>query len=149
MLACGDRFSGWLTYPLLVFIVVRLGNYICNYCVCSKVNIACNMFIVSQRQAMFMYCLCSKALNLSGFMSAQKMDRGKKRKRDKAYYRKCAKKQKGSKPAHHLEPGLRGFLLTCNNREQEARRDAYSLLNEHANQLYGPEMVWYSITGHL
>lgn len=37
------------------------------------------------------------------------------------------------KPAKHLEPGIKGFLATCNFREKDCVRDCYNLLNEYAN----------------
>ena len=40
-----------------------------------------------------------------------------------------------------LDVGMKGFLITCNNREREAVREAYNLLNEYADQLYGQEQV--------
>ena len=36
---------------------------------------------------------------------------------------------------------MKGFLITCNNREKEAVKEAYNLLNEYADKLYGPEQV--------
>ena len=59
-------------------------------------------------------------------------------KRKKSYYVQCSNK-KGNTRLHALEPGMRGFLITCNNREKEAVREAYNLLNEYADQLCGPE----------
>ena len=38
-----------------------------------------------------------------------------------------------------MKDGMKGFLLTCNNREKETVREGYSLLNEYADKLYGPE----------
>ena len=62
---------------------------------------------------------------------------GKKRRKD--YYIRCAKAAK--KQHLKLQEGLRGFLVTCNNREREALREAYNLLNDHAQTLWGPEQV--------
>ena len=59
-------------------------------------------------------------------------------KRKKSYYVQSYNK-KGASRLHALEPGMRGFLITCNNREREAVREAYNLLNEYADQLYGQE----------
>ena len=59
-------------------------------------------------------------------------------KRKKSYYVQCSHK-KGASRLQALEPGMRGFLITCNNREKEAVREAYNLLNEYADQLYGQE----------
>ncbi|XP_015610113.1 THUMP domain-containing protein 1 homolog isoform X2 [Cephus cinctus] len=38
-----------------------------------------------------------------------------------------------------LEPGMTGFLCTCNFREKDCIRDAYKLLNEFADELYGSD----------
>ena len=38
-------------------------------------------------------------------------------------------------------PGLKGFLLFCNNKERETIREAYNILNEYADQMYGQEDV--------
>jgi len=40
-----------------------------------------------------------------------------------------------------LKEGMRGFLITCNNREREAVREAYNLFNEIADKLFGPEVI--------
>lgn len=40
-----------------------------------------------------------------------------------------------SKPRNFLEPGVRGFLATCNFNEKECVRECYNLLNEYADQL--------------
>lgn len=62
-----------------------------------------------------------------------------KNKRPKSYYVQLAKKQK----THHnvLSPGLTGFLCTCNDRERECVLEAYNILNEYADQLYGKEVM--------
>ena len=39
-----------------------------------------------------------------------------------------------------LEPGLKGFLITCNDKKEAPTvSEAYTLLNEYADRLYGPE----------
>lgn len=38
-----------------------------------------------------------------------------------------------------LECGMKGFLCTCNFREKDCVREAYNLLNEYADKLYGVE----------
>lgn len=38
-----------------------------------------------------------------------------------------------------LQPGQRGFLVTCNMNEKACVRECYNLLNHYADQLYGPE----------
>lgn len=61
-------------------------------------------------------------------------------KRSKAYYKKCqlwsSKKQK---KINDLDIGMKGFLVTCNMNEREAVREAYNILNEYADKIYGPE----------
>lgn len=39
-----------------------------------------------------------------------------------------------NKPKNVLEPGIRGFLATCNYREKDCVRECYNLLNEYADQ---------------
>lgn len=63
---------------------------------------------------------------------------GKNGKRPKSYYIKCAKKAK-TDDGKSLCPNLKGFLCTCNDREKDCVREAYNLLNEYADQLYGKE----------
>ncbi|KAG5854562.1 THUMP domain-containing protein 1 [Anguilla anguilla] len=59
------------------------------------------------------------------------------RKRSKRHYGNYgAKKYKGSR---ELEVGMQGILITCNMNERKCTSEAYSLLNEYAEQLYGPE----------
>ncbi|XP_020039769.2 THUMP domain-containing protein 1 [Castor canadensis] len=38
-----------------------------------------------------------------------------------------------------LEPGLQGILITCNMNERKCVEEAYSLLNEYGDDMYGPE----------
>jgi len=66
------------------------------------------------------------------------MSEGKGKKRSKAYYRKCEygnKKQKTD--SNHLMPGVKGFLIMCNNNEMAAVREGYNILNEYADAIYG------------
>ena len=62
-----------------------------------------------------------------------------KNKRPKNYYIQLGKRQK----THHnvLSPGLTGFLCTCNDRERECVIEAYNILNEYADQMYGKEEI--------
>lgn len=46
------------------------------------------------------------------------------------------KKQKGCR---ELEVGAQGVLITCNMNERKCTSEAFSLLNEYADALYGPE----------
>ncbi|XP_029432548.1 THUMP domain-containing protein 1 [Rhinatrema bivittatum] len=66
--------------------------------------------------------------------SEQQQQKGKKR--EKAQFGGFAKRQKGSK---QLEVGMQGILITCNMNERKCVGEAYSLLNEYADRLYGPE----------
>lgn len=38
-----------------------------------------------------------------------------------------------------LEPGLKGFICTCNFREHDCIREAYNILNEYADRIFGLE----------
>ncbi|XP_046660332.1 THUMP domain-containing protein 1 homolog [Homalodisca vitripennis] len=40
---------------------------------------------------------------------------------------------------HYLQPGLKGFICTCNMREKDCVRESYNILNEYADKLYGLE----------
>lgn len=61
---------------------------------------------------------------------------GKRKAKKKSYY----KKMKRGKFERFLLPGMKGFLITCGNKaENDAVRDAYNILNEYADKLYGPE----------
>ena len=62
-----------------------------------------------------------------------------KRKARKQAYFKAVKKSKKYEAGRVLKEGMTGFLLTCNNREKEAVREAYNLLNQYADCLFGPE----------
>ncbi|XP_071106867.1 THUMP domain-containing protein 1-like [Haliotis cracherodii] len=63
--------------------------------------------------------------------------RGKKR--PKSYYRKsCHQKRQR---LNNLAAGMRGFLITCNNNEKQAVRECYNILNEYADEMYGPEKL--------
>lgn len=64
-------------------------------------------------------------------------NKGKGKKRSKAYYMKCAKQHR----RNAMEAGQKGFLVTCNIREKQCVREAYAILNEYANKLYGPEKL--------
>nr|CAG4652271.1 EOG090X0GPG [Triops cancriformis] len=64
-------------------------------------------------------------------------DQQARKRKAKAYYIQSAKQQK--RAFYKLDSGQKGFLCTCNNREKECVREAYNLLNEYADKLYGPE----------
>ena len=60
----------------------------------------------------------------------------RKRKANKGkWHQNFAKKRKFA-----LCPELKGFLLFCNCKEKETIREAYVLLNQFADRMYGPEM---------
>ncbi|XP_078376011.1 THUMP domain-containing protein 1-like [Oculina patagonica] len=59
-----------------------------------------------------------------------------KRKRPKPFYVGHKKKKRGQEL---LTPGMKGILVTCNEREKLCVREAYNVLNEYADKLYGPE----------
>eukprot|EP00057_Strongylocentrotus_purpuratus_P034350 XP_794869.3 PREDICTED: THUMP domain-containing protein 1 [Strongylocentrotus purpuratus] len=62
-----------------------------------------------------------------------KMGQGKK----KSYYRKSAASYR--KQDRMLQAGMKGILITCSGNESKCVIEAYNLLNEYADQLYGPE----------
>jgi len=64
---------------------------------------------------------------------------GEKRKSKKQNYFQKAKQSRKVQQGRVLQEGMRGFLVTCNNREREAVREAYNLFNEFADQLFGAE----------
>lgn len=66
-------------------------------------------------------------------------EQGHKRKRSKGWYRKQAFLNKRAKTGHRLTAGQRGFIVTCNEHEKDAVKEAYNILNEYADKLYGPE----------
>ncbi|KAF3427801.1 hypothetical protein E2986_02126 [Frieseomelitta varia] len=59
-------------------------------------------------------------------------------KRKKNYFHNNSYNQKKRKQ-FSLEAGMKGFLCTCNFSEKECVRDAYKLLNEFADEIYGPD----------
>lgn len=54
----------------------------------------------------------------------------------KRYVGGHGKRWKGSR---ELEVGMQGVLITCNMNERKCTAEAFNLLNEYAEQLYGPE----------
>ena len=59
-----------------------------------------------------------------------------KRKAKGKWHQQYAKKRKFS-----LCPDLKGFLLFCNCKERETIREAYVLLNQFADRMYGSEVT--------
>ena len=62
-----------------------------------------------------------------------------KRKAKRQQYFNAVKKSKKYERGLVLKEGMSGFLITCNNREREAVREGYNILNEYADRLYGLE----------
>ncbi|KAM4751458.1 THUMP domain-containing protein 1 [Anableps anableps] len=62
------------------------------------------------------------------------------RKRSKKRYvsSQQGKRWKGSR---ELEVGMQGILITCNMNERKCTAEAFNLLNEYADELYGPEKL--------
>ena len=63
-----------------------------------------------------------------------------KRKAKRQQYLNAANKSRKYANGMVLKEDMRGFLLTCNNREKETVREGYNLLNEYADKIIGPEM---------
>uniref|UniRef100_A0A1B6CRM5 THUMP domain-containing protein n=1 Tax=Clastoptera arizonana TaxID=38151 RepID=A0A1B6CRM5_9HEMI len=61
--------------------------------------------------------------------------KGNKRRQDNYHYYK----RKKTSRYQLLEPGLKGFLCTCNGREKDCIRESYNILNEYADKLYCTE----------
>lgn len=53
---------------------------------------------------------------------------------------KRARRGAGGGP-RQLEPDMQGILITCNMNERKCVEEAYSLLNEYGDDLFGPEKV--------
>lgn len=49
-----------------------------------------------------------------------------------------SKRWKGSR---ELEVGMQGILITCNMNERKCTAEAFNLLNEYADKMFGPEKV--------
>ncbi|XP_073447170.1 THUMP domain-containing protein 1 [Aquarana catesbeiana] len=60
------------------------------------------------------------------------------KKRGKTQYLSNAKRHRGGK---QLEVGMQGILITCNMNERKCVGEAYSLLNEYGDLLYGAEKL--------
>ncbi|XP_012783017.2 THUMP domain-containing protein 1 [Ochotona princeps] len=63
---------------------------------------------------------------------------GKRKNRAQYVQAKRARRCDGGGP-RQLEPGLQGILITCNMNERKCVEEAYSLLNEYGDDMYGPE----------
>lgn len=64
------------------------------------------------------------------------------KRRSKGQYSQVAKRARPG-AALQLEPGMCGILITCNMNERKCVAEAYSLLGEYGEQLYGPEQVGF------
>ena len=69
------------------------------------------------------------------FFSRMSETNNKKRKSKGKWHQQNAKRRKFA-----LCPDLKGFLLFCNSKEKETIREAYVLLNQFADRMYGPEI---------
>lgn len=72
------------------------------------------------------------------------------KKRKKSYYVQ-GRKTKKQASGYQLDAGMKGFLITCNNAEKKTVQEAYNILSEYAEQMYGCEKVklliyFYSFT---
>ncbi|XP_015249495.1 PREDICTED: THUMP domain-containing protein 1 [Cyprinodon variegatus] len=61
------------------------------------------------------------------------------RKRGKKRYVSGGQQGKRWKGCRELEVGMQGILITCNMNERKCTAEAFNLLNEYADQLFGPE----------
>lgn len=62
------------------------------------------------------------------------------RKRKRHYYINSSNSKK-AKGFEELKSGVKGFLITCGSDERRTTLEAYALLNEYADKLYGPEIA--------
>lgn len=60
------------------------------------------------------------------------------RKRSRKRFGHHGKRWKGCR---ELEVGMQGILITCNMNERKCTAEAFNLLNEYADKLYGPEKL--------
>ncbi|MBZ3875026.1 THUMP domain-containing protein 1 [Sciurus carolinensis] len=61
------------------------------------------------------------------------------KRKGKAQYVQAKRARRGEAGPRQLEPGLQGILITCNMNERKCVEEAYSLLNEYGDDMYGPE----------
>lgn len=64
-----------------------------------------------------------------------------------AYYAKCGGKK--ARTQFTLQPGVRGFLATCNFREKDCIREATNILSECADRIYGEDKVRFSLNSRV
>lgn len=65
---------------------------------------------------------------------------GKRKAKARYVQAKRARRGAGGGP-RQLEPDMQGVLLTCNMNERKCVQEAYSLLGEYGDHLFGPEQV--------
>ncbi|KAJ6659766.1 hypothetical protein lerEdw1_018482 [Lerista edwardsae] len=70
------------------------------------------------------------------------------KRRPKGVYVQPAKRARPG-GCRQLEPGMSGILITCNMNERKCVAEAYSLLGEYGEQLYGPEQFTDPAEGRL
>ncbi|XP_068445115.1 THUMP domain-containing protein 1 [Clinocottus analis] len=71
-------------------------------------------------------------------MSAASSDSRKRGKKRYAAGHHHSKRWKGSR---ELDVGMQGILITCNMNERKCTAEAFNLLNEYADELFGPEKL--------
>ncbi|XP_071526238.1 THUMP domain-containing protein 1 isoform X2 [Panulirus ornatus] len=76
-------------------------------------------------------------IRISSFNPSVTVCRMGKNKRSRKYYIQSSKRQRRSESA--LGPNMTGFMCTCNDHERDCVREAYNILNEFADQMYGKE----------
>lgn len=62
------------------------------------------------------------------------------RKRSKKRYA-AGHNNKRWRGCRELDVGMQGILITCNMNQRKCTAEAFNLLNEYADKLYGPEKV--------
>lgn len=62
------------------------------------------------------------------------------RKRSKKRYA-AGHNNKRWRGCRELDVGMQGILITCNMNQRKCTAEAFNLLNEYADELYGPEKV--------
>lgn len=72
----------------------------------------------------------------------QPLQSGGSKRKAKAQYMQAKRARRGDGGGpRQLEPGLQGILITCNMNERKCVGEAYNLLNEYGDDLFGPEKV--------
>ncbi|TTE81776.1 THUMP domain-containing protein 1 [Bagarius yarrelli] len=101
-------------------------------------------YSVSERVHEVKLRYCQRAgfqMNLCGVEQVMSDHAQDERKRRKTRYGGPQARGKRRRGGRELEAGMRGVLITCNMTERRCTAEAYSLLNEYADQLYGPEQL--------